>query len=281
LKSEKIQLVMRMRNNQSRFVLLVDESGEAGISRVRASGSPGASPYMTLGAALVLRSQRDQLNLKLNNLREEFGVATLHCSRLKHQQIVRFCREIAEMRIRLFGLISLKKTLGTYRSDIESDSKKYYNKCVQLLLERVGFFMQHHKFPPNDLEIVFEKANVDYVRMKSLIHLCQKNPHRPNTKRLRAIDAQNIIAKSKEQEPLLQIADLVAHALYKCVDKTSANAHVTEPRYVKELQSRFFGHPETNSVVDGGLFCVHQPWQLQLDRDVLEVINTLTADPPT
>ena len=73
---------------------------------------------------------------------------------------------------------------------------------------------------------------------------------------------------TKNEEPIIQIADLVAHALYKCVDKTDKNFGIPEPRYLRELSSHFFGHPETGLIVGAGLHCVHSLRDVQLDADV-------------
>ena len=87
------------------------------------------------------------------------------------------------------------------------------------------------------------------------------------------------MTKPKADEPLLQIANLAAHALYKCVDKQPANYHIPEPRYIKELGSRFYGDPETNKVVNAGIYCVHSLSDLKLDKDVQATLSALRAKP--
>ena len=261
-------------------MLLIDESGEAGIGKVRSGASRGASPYMTLGAALIPSSSYAAFEDSLVKIRTDIKKKSLHCANLNHYQLLYFAREIQKQRMRLFGVISHKRTLGAYKDDIADDSSKYYNKCAQYLLERVGWFMKEREIPAECLDIVFEKANIDYEMMKNLLRKCQSNPKHTGTKNLKYIDIDNIVVKQKDEEPLLQLADLVAHALYKCVDKSDTNCNIPEPRYLRELAPDFFGHPKTQAVVGAGLFCVHSIKDLKLDHDVAETLASLVATPP-
>lgn len=265
---------------KTRFTLYVDESGEAGIEKVRTANSGGASPYMTLGAVLIPNQSRAHMTKALEKLKVEIGKKRLHCAELKHYQLLHYARAVALMKLRLFGVISRKETLGSYKSDIAADSSMYYNKCAQYLLERVGWFMEARDIPRDNVDIVFERANVDYDMMKNLIRKCQRNPQHKNTKRLRNIDVDRIVEQKKSDEPLLQIADLVAHSLYKCVDKSDKNHGIPEPRYVRELGPRFFGAPKDEKVVGAGIYCVHTTKDLKLDADVEETLVKLHAAAP-
>ncbi len=157
----------------------------------------------------------------------------------------------------------------------------YYNKCAQYLLERIGWFMQARDIPAENLEIIFEKANTDYDKMRNLLRSCQASPKHRSTQWLRNIDIDNIVVKKKSEEPLLQVADLVAHALYKCVDKQDKNHGIPEPRYLRELSPHFFGHPDTHAVVGSGIYCVHTPAALKLDADVQILLEAMLANPPS
>lgn len=264
---------------QDRFTILIDESGEAGIRKVRSESSGGASPYMTLGASLISNRSRKAIEDTLVRVSAEIK-KPLHCSQLKHYEILHFVRQVSRQKMRLFGVISRKATLGSYKSQIADDSSMYYNKCAQYLLERVGWFMESRKIAPENLDIIFEKANVDYDKMRNLLWTCQSTPKHPNTKKLQHIDICNIAVKKKTEEPLLQVADLVAHALYKCVDKQGKNFGIAEPRYLRELAPHFFGDPDTQAVVNAGLYCVHSIRDLKLDSDVEEVLKGMVAIGP-
>jgi hypothetical protein len=263
-----------------RFTVFIDESGEAGLAKIRSSSSAGASPYMTLGASLISNRSRRHVEETLIQISKEIGKSSLHCSQLKHYDLLHFSRHIVQSRMRLFGVISRKATLGSYRSAISNDSSMYYNKCAQYLLERVGWFMSSRGIIPQNLDIVFEKANVDYNKMRNLLWTCQSSPVHEKTKYLKNIDISKIQIKKKSDEPLLQIADLVAHSLYKCVEKQPKNYHITEPRYVRELGPRFFGNPEDQTVVGAGIYCVHSLEDLKVESDVRSVLEGLVAMPP-
>jgi len=260
------------------FTIFIDESGEAGITKVRSESSGGASPYMTLGASLINNRLKSEIEVRLENIKQRIRKNTLHCSQLNHYQLLHFIRDITKEKITLFGVISRKETLGGYKDEISGNSSMYYNKCAQYLLERVGWFMETEKIPPENLQIVFEKANIEYEKMRNLLRMCQSKPIRESTKMLRNIDVNKIVSKEKGDEPLLQIADLVAHALYKCVDKTETNFGITEPRYLRELSPHFFGHPKTKIVSGAGLYCVHSPRDLKADPDVDEIISNMIAN---
>ena len=263
----------------AKYKLLIDESGEAGISKIRSSSSGGASPYMTLGAAILPINQCENVLSKLSTIASEVNKNSLHCSDLNHAQKVFYARCASKFKMRLFGVISKKDTLGTYKQNISNDSKMYYNKCVQYLLERVGIFMEERQIDKDELDIVFENANCDYERLKNLIRACQRNPQHSNTAKLKFINVDKFLIKSKKDEPLLEIADLVAHSLYKCVDKQPKNYYIPEPRYLQELSPRFFGNFSNNKVINYGIYCVHSTAELDLDSDVKNILDQLEAQP--
>ena len=259
------------------LTLYVDESGEAGIKKVRVNGAPGASPYMTLGAALIADRHRADFEATLHAIREEIRKKHLHCSELNHYQILHYCRRLMSLEMTLFGVISRKDTLGQYKERIDGDSHKYFNKCVQYLLERVGWYMEAYSIPKSEVAIVFEKANRDYGRMENFLWQVQSTPLQPMAKKLSHLDVSSIEARDKGEESLLKVADLVAHALFRCVDKRASNMNICEPRYLRELGPKFFGNPTTCKVTGAGLYCVHQPSHLKLDQDVEVVVRELTA----
>lgn len=259
------------------YTLYIDESGETGLSKVRTEKTGGASPYLTLGAALVQDNDHDTFVDRLAEIAKAIGKKTLHCSTMKHQQKVFYAREIAKEEVLCFGVISLKETLGSYKADISSDGTKYFNKCAQYLLERVGEFMKEHDIPSKDLRIIFEEGHHDYARFRSFINMCQRYPKHPKTRLLQQIEVGKITDAPKDKEPLLQIADLVAHALFKAVDKAAGNYFIPEPRYLNELNKRFYSNKGTGMIIGAGIMPIHTLKQLKLDSDVhalLEAFKT-------
>ncbi len=139
------------------FTLFVDESGDAGITKVSDGNSPGSSPYMVLGAVLVDSAHAKSLLSKLKSLSSEFR-KPLHCSRLKHEMKVRFAREVAEVPVVCFGVISKKSTLGWYGNQINQDHSRYYHKCAQYLLEIVVAFMIERGIEKENLSVCMEQG---------------------------------------------------------------------------------------------------------------------------
>lgn len=262
---------------QQGYTLFIDESGEAGLDKLRSETEKGASPYMTFGAALIPNEDRDLLEEKLQKISTHIRKKDLHCSQLKHAQILYFAKEMVQERVRFFGIISRKETLGWYKDRIEADPQKYYNKCVQYLLERVGWFLETRGIQAGEVSIVLEKANCDYGMMRNFLGVVQANPIRPMSKKLVNLNVEELEAKSKSEEPLLKIADLVAHALFKCVDKSSGDFGIPEPRYLKEIAPRFFGKPGSQRILGAGLHCVHSLSDARLDDEVREVVMGLEA----
>lgn len=259
------------------YTLYIDESGESGIKKVRTDDSQGASPYMTLGGAFIPNSDKDGLAKKLTDILKQMTKRDLHCQRLNHRQKVFFARQMATENIKCFGLISRKETLGNYRAKISSDSDKYYNKCCQYLLERVGAFMKEFEIPREQLTICFEEGDFNYKALRNLLRICQDNPIHKNTRLLQHIEVSNIITTPKSDDPLLQIADLVAHSLFKCTDKTERNYHIPETRYLNELRTRFYCERKTRKILSHGLMAVHSVRQLRLDGDVAHFLSGLTG----
>ena len=259
------------------FTLYVDESGEAGINKIRTEESGGASPYMTLGAALVPNSRATHISEELAAIAVEMAKPSLHCSQLKHAQLVYYARSVSRMQVLLFGVISRKSTLGWYGEVIEGNSARYYNKCAQYLLEKVGRFMSANDIDASRLSVCFEEGNFDYPALRGLISKCRSNPENPETKFLSRVEPMSISAVPKGDQPLLQLGDLVAHALYKCVDKTPRNYNIPEPRYLKELTDCFFSDSRTGRIEGFGIKSVHRLSELQLDPDVCDFIAQMKA----
>lgn len=89
-----------------KFSVYIDESGEAGISKIRGSGKPGASQYLVLGA--VVCAPTAEVHLK--NMMEEFRrtirkQSWRHATDLGHFEKVFLAREVNRMPVRLFSVV--------------------------------------------------------------------------------------------------------------------------------------------------------------------------------
>lgn len=261
-----------------KYTLYVDESGQSGIKKIKSDTEGGASRYMTMGGVLVPDDNRPHLRKVLAELTSAIGKADLHCSKLNHNQIVKFAQTLAKEEVVLFGVISLKETLGTYKDDIGESDKKYYNKCAQYLLEKVGLFLEQAGCTETDISIRFENGGFDYDGLRGLIYHCRKSPQHQSTKMLKNINQNSIIALAKEEEQLLQLGDLVAHALFKCVDDAPSTYGVFETRYLSELRTRFFFNKTTRKICGTGVFPVHKLQHIKADAQVARFLQEFSPD---
>ncbi|MEJ1993327.1 MAG: DUF3800 domain-containing protein [Maritimibacter sp.] len=261
-----------------KYTLYVDESGQSGIKKIRSRTDGGASRYMTLAGVLIPETKKAEIRSELSQLAKEFGKHDLHCNKLNHNQIVKLAQRISRMKIMLFGVISLKETLKGYADDINNNDKYYYNKNAQYLLERVAHFMELHSLTENQLSVVFEEGNFDYQKLRSLLSLCVRNPLKPATRRLAGrVNPSAIRACPKNGDPLLQLADVVAHALYRLVDDSPSTYEVKETRYISEMKARFFSEKDTGEIVGYGIFPVHYLRDIKADADVERFLRELRS----
>lgn len=244
---------------------------------MQSNSSAGASRYMTLGAALVPKPYESDICNKLRDLASLFKKSDLHCSKLTHNQLVRYSRTVSDFKVLLFGVVSLKATLGAYKEDIGSDDKAYYNKCAQYLLERVGYFMANNNMDQAQLSVCFENGNFNYDALRGLISKCRRNPIHENTKYLSYVNPEYIKSCEKSESPLLQLGDLVAHAIYRCFDDDPSHFGVKEPRYLYEMRKRFFSNPLDGKVCNYGIFPVHKLDKVKPDPVIRTFFQNLSA----
>ncbi len=262
----------------SKYTLFVDESGDAGISRVRTVDNDGATPYMTLGAVLIENSVFGELRSTLRQLCEDFEKSDIHCKNLNHFQKIHFAKAFSQMPLISFGVISLKETLGWYKGKIDKDSKLYYNKCAQILLECVGEYVNSAGIKAEELDIIFEKGNFAYEKLRNLIRVCQRYPIHPRVRLLKNLDADRISATPKADETLLQLSDLVAHSLFKCIDKPHACHEISEPRYLIEIGNSFYCDTDNGEIIGKGIKPIHSLTDLRLDREIHTTLNGFKND---
>lgn len=249
------------------YTLYVDESGDAGIKKIRDGDQAGASPMMTMGGVLIPDHQLDATRQALGELRAQITKRDhFHCQNMPHEEKVRLAQFVNQLPVILVGVISAKSTLGGYKKEIKEDKNYYYNKCCQYLLERAGMVASSIGLGPDETAIVLEEGNYDYRKLRNLITKCQLNPHHQNTKYLQNISTYQIRSLPKNHDPLLELADLVAHALYRSV--WGSKLGVTEKRYLDEIRTKFFRDKDTGKALGKGLYVVHKPSDLKLATDI-------------
>ena len=256
-----------------RYTLYVDESGDQDLERFRDVGrSHGSDPYLVFGAALVPNNLKADFRKKLADIQRTIGAKELHCADLSHLKVSYLSNSVKNMRVLLFGAVSKKKTVGTYKEKIsgKKQAEDYYNKCVHYLLERVGEFMSENGIEPSHLSIVFEKKRHNYERLRSYIRTIQARPVDARARFLQRIDSLSITAQGKADEPLLALADVTAYSLYQCFNETLTNYGLPEQRYFREIKSKFWSDPETGVVANKGIKFIKGPVDMGLTGQTLE-----------
>jgi len=183
------------------------------------------------------------------------------------------------LHVRLFAVISNKATLGEYAARIDGDSQKFYNKCVEYLLERVCSYLSVIGAAEENVSVVLERRNHDYDAMLRYLLKVRENPLHSEAKSLTLLNPFSITTRVKGEEPLLEYADFVAHAVFQCVNKTKANHFIPERRYFEEISKRFAGD-KSGRIINVGIKCIHDIGSLDLDADVKDVFVRTRVMPP-
>lgn len=257
------------------FTVYIDESGDAGISKVRTKESPGASPYFVLGAVVCQPTAEIHAKNILADFKTTIGKSSWkHATELNHSEKVLLAREMGRLTQRYFAVVSNKKTLAEYKDAISSDPHKFYNKCVKYLLENVCQYLSGHLESGEDLNVVLEERNHDYDAMLRYLSRVKETPYYSQSKALCFLNPYSIVTRKKGEEDMLEFADFVAHAVYQCTNRSQGNYGIPEPRYFSEMSSRFAGDKEGRAV-NVGLKCLHTVEQLQLEAEIQQLfLNT-------
>ncbi|PTQ75631.1 DUF3800 domain-containing protein [Celeribacter persicus] len=265
----------------AKYIFYVDESGDQDLERVRADiSSKGSEPFLIVGGALVVASEHENLKGQLQAIKDRIGKGTLHCSALNHLQKSYYARSAKGLHFLAFGAVSKKETVGNYRSEIAGaeQAESYYNKCAQYLLERVAEFAKLNAIKPKDICIVFEKKGKhNYERLRNFISKVRSDPHPKyeNSKTLLNIDPQLIEAVGKNDDELLSLADLVAHALFVSLSETKTNFGIPEQRYFREIKPKFWCDPVTGQIANWGLKFIKGPVNMSLKGETSKMVNKL------
>lgn len=256
------------------YTLFVDESGDSGISNIRSEEIGGSSQFMVLGGVLIADDLKESLSSSLNQICSDLEIKRLHCKNIQHPKKVYYSRTVSGLDLTCFGVISYKYTLGQYPQI--NESFRYYHKCVQYLLQQLCKYIQQEDIDPNSVSVVFEETGaLRLPQLRNFIFRCVYSPLYPQSKILEMLDTSNFDAQKKKDEPLLQLADLVANSLYQCVNKSQKNYDIPETRYINELRTKFWGNPEDGKVIGYGIKAIYALHNLNLDADVLDFFKEL------
>lgn len=261
-----------------KYTIFIDDSGDAGVEKVRTHNTPGASEFLTLGAVLMVTKNFQSHRDLLFEIKGAMNKNDIQCKNLNHFQKVYFAKKLASVNhIICFGVISKKSTLGNYAKRIENDSTKFYNKCCLYLFEMIGRFLRDSGISMDEIDFVMEEGNFQYQALRSYLRRCRDNPQYATSKMLAFLNPDNIIQVPWKDEELLTYADLVTHSLYKAVDKPASCLHQNETRYLNELKTKFVKSKSDGKIVGYGLKVIHKVSHLDLDDETSTFLTNLAG----
>lgn len=170
--------------------------------------------------------------------------------------------------------------MGDYGREINHDPHKFYNKCAKYLLENICAYLGPHVASDDDLAVYFEQMNHDYDSMRRYLGVVEKSPYYPQSKSLRCLNPFSISTLKKGESEVMEIADFVAHSLYQCINLSAKNYQVTEPRYFKELASRFAGDSQ-GKLVGTGLKFIHNLDDMKFEPEIGELFSGTRVSLPS
>ncbi|WP_417598780.1 DUF3800 domain-containing protein [Pararhodobacter oceanensis] len=262
-----------------KYQVFIDESGEAGLKRIRTADSPGASPYFVMGALVCTDASANRVRKLMDRFRADVQKKSWkHATELGHAEKVHLARQLgAQKDVRFFAVLSNKSTLREYGKYIDYNSHKFYNKCACYLLELICKVLKARGAREEDISVVFEERNHDYDAMRRYLTKVKDKPHYSHSRSLEILNVFGISAMKKGEDALLDVADFIGHAVYQLVNKSESNFFIPEPRYFQELSPRFAA--SNNGEIEGvGVKYIHSLKQLKLDADIEMILQTSSAE---
>lgn len=246
------------------FVAYIDESGDPGTAKVKPLDPDGSSEWLVVSCFLVRIDNDSKCVGWVKEIQSRFRNVQsphLHFADLLPVKQRIACELLATKPARFFAVMSNKKNIRRYRNFNISDGNKnwLYWWLMRLLLERVTHFCEERIDPSvrgtSKLRIIFSRrggmkyadfaAYMNKLRRQSSVgmlvldcgDLCWS-----------VIDDDEIFAYSHKDRAGLQLADVVAGALFQAVERDrpsdcdSACAVALRPRFAKDKFSRVLGY---------------------------------------
>lgn len=254
--------------NRFSYRVYIDESGDEGF--VFKPDQQGSSRWLILSAVIV-RKQRDVGIVELmREIRQMLGRERkhpIHFLKLDHAQSVAVSRHLG-------GASDLFRTVSVliHKPSIEEPEKfqaqkhQLYRYASRLLLERVSWFCRDHVIPDQgdgSAEIIYSNRDQmsyddlrDYLkRLRLEQDRLKVSVHWP------VIDPDHVRAVQANQMAGLQVADAIAHCLFKAVSPNRFGD--VEERYARHLWPTFYRHPKAGFLGYGVKFWPHDFPKLQ------------------
>lgn len=165
------------------YVVYIDESGEAGLTKVRPIDKNGSSEWLIVSGVVIHAKDENNTENWLDEMRRhfvKFKAADIHFSRLTEQNKRIACRYMATRPMQIFTVCSNKKNMKGYDNPFAAtrslDNNWFYCWLTRVLLERITYFVKAHsnnKFgEPRRVKLVFStRGGLSYSQMKAYFHL--------------------------------------------------------------------------------------------------------------
>jgi hypothetical protein len=269
------------------YIAYIDESGDIGLRTVVPLDANGASEWLIV-SAMVVRSENEREVAKWLRAMREKARSTqspdLHFKTLSDRQRHIICGELAECDARLFVVISNKQNMRQHRNDRAArmgQSKHYiYWFLCRLLLERVTEFCEARNdlagTPGRRLRVEFSKrSDLNYTHLSNYLTKLWIQDERVflNKKTLRwsVFDPHEIYAYDHRTRAGLQLADAVASAFYRAVNRDAETPCNSD--FAKLLKPRVWAGKKGNHF-DTGFKALPFPMRVaNLDADQKDVFN--------
>lgn len=224
------------------YVLYVDEAGDEGLRSFKPENPLGSTEWLVLAGYLVRVENDTILPSVLAGLRADISASqgrALHFRDLSPTKRIAACKFLAKYPARAFAVCSYKRTMQNHsnpRAEAAHGNSQYlYNFLIRHLLERVTDFCEQDQLRAGEsvvrpLKVIFShKGGHRYGQMKAYLELLKLQAVANSTiLKARQIRPQYIRFNLIEYHPHfrfagLQLADVVASAVYQGVDTSSRN----------------------------------------------------------
>lgn len=193
-----------------------------------------------MGGCLIEDDALGATRAKLNEIRNSFRKnKNIHASEISHVQKVHLIRELKSLSLPFFGVISDKRTLRGFREKSGGNPQDYYNRTALYLLSKLGVHLARKGIPGRNVRIIFEERSHDYKRFTNYLCKVSRNPTGDGVQGIASIHPYNLSTAKKDDEHLLAVPDIIAHALFAAFDRNRNNFKITEVRYMQEMMEAF------------------------------------------
>ncbi|TCM88142.1 DUF3800 domain-containing protein [Rhodovulum steppense] len=243
------------------FNIFIDESGTYKVD----TAAKRETNYLVLSAAAVPLVDCERLRSKL---RESAIFKTngkpLHSKNIKTRTLLDVAEFIASEDIYFFAAVSCKASVldqgpKTWAERSRSDHFEYAKTIHRMLLERVGAFFTEMTWNDRDARLKMASAEItaeqhseiDMVKLNEYISKCRKKPLNQKVGQLKGLPCCEIKQKSKEDEPLLFLADIFAYGVGQTL--IDGERRFIESDLIRYLGERIWHNDDDGSFLDRGM----------------------------